>query len=237
MADLCISVRNLAYTWRGQVKPTLDIDTLTIHSGERVVLRGPSGSGKSTLLSLLAGVHDVQSGELEVLGQSLKTMSQHQRDRYRADHMGYIFQQFNLLPFLTVQQNVLLAVEFSNARRQRLQQAGVSAAQECERLLTSLGISSELWHNPASELSVGQQQRVAAARALIGAPEILIADEPTSALDADARDSFLALLKSECARHQITLIFVTHDASLASHFDRVIELNAINRATVQEVQV
>ncbi|WP_194757039.1 ABC transporter ATP-binding protein [Aliidiomarina indica] len=233
MTDFSVSVRDLAYTWRGQSKPTLNIDTLTIQHGERIILRGPSGSGKSTLLSLLAGVHDVQDGELHVLGKSLKTMSQSQRDRYRADHMGYIFQQFNLLPFLTVQQNVLLAVEFSRARRERLEKAGVNASQESERLLTSLGIHNQLWHKPASELSVGQQQRVAAARALIGAPEILIADEPTSALDADARDNFLALLKEECGRHNITLIFVTHDASLASHFDRIIELQSINKVALE----
>lgn len=228
MTDVCISAQDLVFTWPGQHQSTLNIPALTIQRGERVLLRGPSGSGKSTLLSLLAGVHDVQKGELQVLGTSLKTLSSRRRDRFRADHIGYIFQQFNLLPFLSVTRNVRLALEFSKARRARLQSLNTEAEAECERLLTALGIPQELWEKPASQLSVGQQQRVAAARALIGQPELLIADEPTSALDTDARDNFLALLKAECERAKITLLFVTHDATLSKHFDRVIELHQIN---------
>jgi putative ABC transport system ATP-binding protein len=180
----------------------------------------------------LAGVHQTQSGTLTVLDADLSKLSQRQRDRFRADHVGYIFQQFNLLPYLSALQNVVLAASFSKARQARLQAQDVSAEDESKRLLTRLGIAESLWHAQAGNLSVGQQQRVAAARALLGAPELLIADEPTSALDTDARDNFLQLLQEECEQQNITLVFVTHDATLSHHFDRIIELADMNTAEV-----
>lgn len=232
MANYCIQGQQLEFCWPGNTQPTLSIRELSIAKGERVLLRGPSGSGKSTLLSLLAGVHQAQSGTLQVLDCELASLSQRGRDKFRANHIGYVFQQFNLLPYLSAQQNIVLAAEFSPARQQRLAAMKTSAKAESERLLTRLGIARSLWHAPAGNLSVGQQQRVAVARALLGAPELVIADEPTSALDTDARDNFLLLLQEECAQQGITLIFVTHDATLSHHFDRIIELSSINEAAL-----
>jgi putative ABC transport system ATP-binding protein len=191
-------------------------------------LRGPSGSGKSTLLSLLAGVVVPQHGSVRVLGCELTATKATGRDRFRADHIGFIFQLFNLLPYLSVIENVILACGFSRRRQQR---AGGDAHADALRLLRQLGMGTpELLHRPVTDLSVGQQQRVAAARALIGAPELVIADEPTSALDADARAVFLELLFAECSRVQAALLFVSHDASLSSAFDRSVEFGTLNRA-------
>ena len=148
----------------------------------------------------------------------------HHHDRHRADHLGYIFQQFNLLPYLSVIDNVRLPCRFSARRRQR---AGSGAA---ERLLERMGMDASLWHRAAGELSVGQQQRVAAARALIGAPEVVLADEPTSALDEDLRDAFMTLLLERCAEAGSALVFVSHDARLATRFARRVDLPALNAA-------
>lgn len=221
-----VQVRALRHTWPGASTPTLVIDTLDIEAGQTLFLRGPSGSGKSTLLALLAGVRvvDGDDGEVRLLGVSWRAMSAAARDRHRADHLGYIFQQFNLLPYLSVIDNVRLPCRFSARRRQR---AGSGAA---ERLLERMGMDASLWHHPAGELSVGQQQRVAAARALIGAPEVVLADEPTSALDEDLRDAFMTLLLERCAEAGSALVFVSHDARLATRFSRRVDLPALNAA-------
>lgn len=221
-----VQVRALRHTWPGASTPTLVIDTLDIEAGQTLFLRGPSGSGKSTLLALLAGVRvvDGDDGEVRLLGVSWRAMSAAARDRHRADHLGYIFQQFNLLPYLSVIDNVRLPCRFSARRRQR---AGSGAA---ERLLERMGMDASLWHHPAGELSVGQQQRVAAARALIGAPEVVLADEPTSALDEDLRDAFMTLLLERCAEAGSALVFVSHDARLATRFARRVDLPALNAA-------
>ncbi|MES1162446.1 MAG: ATP-binding cassette domain-containing protein, partial [Rhizobacter sp.] len=145
---------------------------------------------------------------------------------FRADHVGYIFQQFNLLPYLSVIDNVLLPCRFSALRAQR---AGVPH-RAAESLLARVGLAQALWSRPAAQLSVGQQQRVAAARALIGTPELVIADEPTSALDAPLRDGFMDLLLGECRAAGSTLVFVSHDERLAARFDRRLSLPEINRA-------
>ncbi len=145
--------------------------------------------------------------------------------------MGVVFQMFNLVPYLTVLENVLLPLRFSAARRRRVEAAGGSPATEARRLLLRLGLAEDLvTSRRATALSVGQQQRVAVARSLIGAPDLILADEPTSALDADARNAFIDLLLQECAKHASTLLFVSHDTSLAKHFDRTIDLAEINAA-------
>ncbi len=201
-----------------------------LEAGERVFLRGPSGSGKSTLLGLIAGVLAPQQGSVRVLGEDMTALSASRRDRLRADHVGVIFQMFNLVPYLSATGNVLLPLRFSPARRKA---AGSDAEGEARRLLARLGLEDErLLARRVSDLSVGQQQRVAAARALIGAPDLIIADEPTSALDADARDRFIALLSEEVTRSGASLLFVSHDASLAPLFTRAVDLAAINRAGV-----
>ena len=225
-----LAIFDLVFHWPRQATACLDLPSFAVDAGERVFLHGPSGSGKSTLLGLLGGVALPQQGHVEVLGQSLAALSPTARDRLRADHIGFIFQQFNLLPWLSALDNVLLPCTFSALRKSR---AGEPRA-EAERLLTHLELAPSLWTKPAAELSVGQQQRVAAARALIGRPEVLIADEPTSALDATLQQVFVDLLLKEAAAAGAALLFVSHDARLASHFDRQVALAGINRALMEQ---
>lgn len=227
MSQPVIEIENIAFAWKHGPQ-VLDVPAFRVEAGERVFLRGPSGSGKSTLLGLIAGVLAPQSGTIRVLGEDMSALSSSSRDRLRADHVGVVFQMFNLVPYLSVTGNVLLPLRFSPARRKA---AGNDAEGEARRLLARLGLDDEdLLSRRVSDLSVGQQQRVAAARALIGAPRLIIADEPTSALDADARDRFIALLSEEVTRTGASLLFVSHDASLAPLFTRAVDLAAINRA-------
>ena len=230
---LVVDISGLRFAWPGARQAVVDIESLQVRSGERVFLRGPSGSGKSTLLSLLAGVVTTDQGRLRVLGRELRELSGAQRDHFRADHIGFVFQLFNLIPYLSVVENATLPCRFSALRRERAISAGGSVQSEALRLLKHLDMAAaELQQRQVTDLSVGQQQRVAAARALIGAPELVIADEPTSALDSDRRAAFIDLLFRECEREQAALVFVSHDASLAALFDRTIEFRDVNRAAL-----
>lgn len=220
-----IELQGVRYRWKGQNRDTLDITELYVAQGEHVFLRGASGSGKTTFLNLLTGILPPAGGSMNVLGHALHRMNNAARDRFRADHMGVIFQQFNLLPYLSVRENVQLPCQFSTRRKQ---QAGDVQATT-SRLLEHLGLDRQLWERPVTDLSVGQQQRVAVARALIGSPELIIADEPTSALDTDTRDGFLRLLFQEAAAQNSTIVFVSHDPHIASHFPRVVDLSDVNR--------
>jgi len=196
--------------------------------GQTLFLHGPSGSGKSTLLGLLAGVLAPSSGDVHILDASFGSMSAAVRDRFRANHLGYIFQQFNLLPFLTPVENVLLGCAWSAERSKRAGGTHARMVEEAQRLLAALGLGAHIWSRAKTgELSVGQQQRVAAARALMGGPELLLADEPTSALDASSRDAFLKLLLDECGLHGTSVVFVSHDMALARHFDRSVALASV----------
>lgn len=227
---MIIDISNLKFSWNPQAPTVLAIDTLQVGSGERLFIKGPSGSGKSTLLSLLSGVTTAGSGTVRIMDQALEQLSSIQRDHFRANHIGYIFQMFNLIPYLSMIENVVLPCHFSEQRRKRALANGNDLQTEAKRLLSHLDMAQpELLNRPVTTLSVGQQQRVAAARALMGAPELLIADEPTSSLDADRRESFIKLLFDECKQTGSTLIFVSHDASLESLFDRTIDLAQINR--------
>ncbi|QWL64119.1 ABC transporter ATP-binding protein [Aeromonas jandaei] len=225
MKNAVVEIRDLAFAWPDH-EVVLDLPTLTIAKGERVFIKGPSGSGKSTLLGLLAGIQTANHGTLEVLGQPLAQLSGRARDHFRAANLGYIFQQFNLLPFLSVLDNVTAALTFSPEKRSRLQ---ASPQQEARRLLAELQLPDEALHRPVHALSIGQQQRVAAARALIGSPPLVIADEPTSALDTDNRAAFIKLLFEECDKQGSTLIFVSHDPHLEPLFPRVENLQQLNR--------
>lgn len=225
-----IAIENLAFRYPKAADTCLDIAALRADAGERIFMYGPSGSGKSTLLGLLGGVLTPQRGSIALLGHELTAMSATARDRFRADHIGFVFQQFNLIPYLSVSDNVLLSCRFSPRRHQRALAAGNSLHDEAARLLDHLDIAPELRQRPVTQLSVGQQQRVAAARALIGGPEIVIADEPTSALDAERQQAFLALLSRECIAAGATLIFVSHDRRLATGFSRELALPMLNRA-------
>jgi putative ABC transport system ATP-binding protein len=220
-----LALHHIQHRWPGANHPAqaeaLVIDHLQVPSGRSVFLHGPSGCGKSTLLGLMAGVLLPQTGHVELLGQSWQALRVGQRDPFRADHVGIIFQQFNLLPYLTVLDNVLLPCRFSKLRAQRCAAGPLAAAQS---LLQRVALPAALWSRRADALSVGQQQRVAAARALIGAPELVLADEPTSALDAALRDDFMALLMAECKSASSSLVFVSHDERLAQHFDDQLSL-------------
>ncbi|WP_068829245.1 ABC transporter ATP-binding protein [Pseudomonas sp. BMS12] len=230
MPQALIELSDLGFAWPGQAE-LLDIPTFTLQRGESLFLKGPSGSGKTTLLGLLGGVQKPGRGSLKLLGQELSQMSSGARDRFRVDHTGYIFQQFNLLPFLSVRENVELPCRFSKSRAHRASERHGSVDGAAVHLLQHLGLKAELLERRADSLSIGQQQRVAAARALIGQPELVIADEPTSALDYDAREAFLQLLFAECRAAGSSLLFVSHDQSLAPLFDRSVSLAELNRAS------
>ena len=211
--------------------PFISIEALRIESGESVFLRGPSGSGKSTLLGLIGGVLKPDSGRVNISGTDMAALSPTARDRLRARHLGIIFQQLNLLPYLNVVGNVTLACRFSKSRREKAIKSDGSVQNSALRLLKNLGLPDNHLSKPVRELSVGQQQRVAVARALIGSPDLVIADEPTSALDTANRDRFIELLNAQRSDTGCSLLFVSHDESLAPHFDRKIDLSDLNKAS------
>ena len=204
-------------------KIVLDIESLHIKEGEHIFLHGKSGSAKSTFLNLLCGVLEVACGTIEVMKTEFSSLSLSQKDRFRAENFGVIFQQFNLLPYLSVEENIALACGFTKSKK--------VSKEEIKNLLDALELSVDL-NTPAMKLSVGQQQRVAVARALISRPKIILADEPTSALDSDAKESFMRVLFDQASACGATLIFVSHDKSLASHFDTVYNFATLNRAFV-----
>ena len=202
----------------------LNIKSWSVPDREQVFVHGPSGGGKSTLLNLLSGVLNANSGEVTVLGERLDKMNARQRDRFRANHIGYIFQQFNLIPYIGAVDNIQLASQFAKNNTQS------ALTGEIKSLLSIFKIPESEWQKPVAKLSMGQQQRIAIARAMINKPELLIADEPTSSLDQDNRDNFISELQTLVSEHNITLLFVSHDMSLAKHFGRVDALAEINSA-------
>lgn len=206
-------------------KPIVDITSLEIKDGEHLFLYGKSGSGKSTFLNLLCGILTPKAGRIEVLGEDLKSMNATQRDKFRADNFGAIFQEFNLLPYLSVEKNIALSCDFSKTKAANVR----NVKQEIKSLLDALELDVDP-STQAMKLSVGQQQRVAVARALIGQPKIIIADEPTSALDSDSKDSFMKLLFKQIEAQNSTLIFVSHDKSLSKNFTNVHDFAQINKA-------
>ena len=224
-ASTVMALKDLRFRYAAQSPEILYIRNLEIARGESVFLFGPSGSGKTTLLELLAGVLSPTQGQLRLLDQELSALSGAVRDRLRADHIGYVFQSFNLIPYLNVFENIEMPLHFSTQRRQKVK----DAKAEIERLCAGLGLSEYLSRS-ITELSVGQQQRVAVARALLGAPEVILADEPTSALDYDHREKFIQLLFEQTQKINSTVIFVSHDRSLQKLFSRHISLAEINEA-------
>ena len=224
-----VQIRKLTFRWQPR-QPALTFPDITLDAGNHLFLRGASGSGKSTLLGLLAGLNTADNGEVHLLGKSLGALAPSARDRFRADHIGVIFQQFNLVPYLTALANVILPCQLSSVRRDRVSAetptSDVRAAvhAEARTLLTALSIPQELHSRKPAQLSIGQQQRVAAARALMGAPELILADEPTSALDSSNRDRFMQLLLEMAQQNKTSVVFVSHDPALAHHFHHQIEL-------------
>lgn len=229
--DPVLQVQNLRFGYEpGQT--LIDIGSFTIRKGESVFLRGPSGSGKSTLLGLIGGVLTPDAGSISISRQDITDITPGQRDQIRADYLGIIFQQFNLLPYLSVIQNCTLPCRFSAIRKQRAIKMSGTVMAAARTLVTALGLSQDHLSRPVGELSVGQQQRVAVARALIGGPDLIIADEPTSALDHDNRDKFIELLNSQRDAFSSSLLFVSHDNTLATHFDRSESLNDLNQGVI-----
>lgn len=219
---MAINLSNVCFSYPEQANvPILNIPAWSLGEGEDAFIYGPSGGGKSTLLGLLSGVLSATQGKVTVLGQALNNMSPRQRDKFRANHIGYVFQQFNLIPYLDAIDNIRLASYFAKSNR--------SLDNDIQTLLTTLNFPEQDWNKPVRNLSIGQQQRIAIARALINKPQILIADEPTSSLDQANRDNFMSLLMSIVKQHKITLLFVSHDMSLSHYFSRVESLNEINQ--------
>jgi putative ABC transport system ATP-binding protein len=219
-----VSLTGVNFRYRGSEINVFTELNFSLPAGDRLFITGPSGSGKSTLLGLVAGILRPTAGEITIGGISLSSLSGPKRDKLRGDNIGYIFQEFNLVPYLSPVENVLLPCRFSKARRERVLTHHKSLNEAAESLLERLSIPKEDFKREASKLSVGQQQRVAAARALIGNPKLLIADEPTSALDSEIGLVFLRLLLKECEERGASLLFVSHDKSLSSEFSKEFSL-------------
>ncbi|WP_420405309.1 ABC transporter ATP-binding protein [Nisaea sp.] len=218
-----IKLSGVAFEWT-ETRFRIAIDAFRVERGERVLLLGPSGGGKSTLLGLICGISAPAQGQIEILGTNIASLSSARRDRFRAEHIGVIFQMFNLLPYASALENVRLGLAFAPERARR----SATSETAIEDLLTSLALpEGDLRRQPASRLSTGQQQRVAAARALIGGPELIVADEPTSALDGASQERFLELLFAQLDRQGASLLMVSHDDRLSPSFDRVIRTEEI----------
>lgn len=223
MPEPAVALTDVAFAWPGRGGFSLGCPTFAIMPSETVLLLGASGSGKSTLLSLVCGIVAADRGSVTVDGTDLGALRAGARDRFRAERIGVIFQQFNLLPYARVADNILLPLRFAPDRRVRAGDAGREAA----RLCAALGLPADVLATQAGRLSVGQQQRVAVARALIGAPPLIVADEPTSALDAATQDTFLGLLFDQANKVGSSLLMVSHDERLGARFDRVVRLEDI----------
>ena len=217
-----IKLHNLNYTFQGSSLPVLSIPAWQVARNERVFLQGESGSGKSTLLGLLAGLQLPTLGEVEILGARMSALGAGKRDRFRAKHLGVVFQQFNLIPYLSALENVLLSAQFGTSDRR-------GARQRAIELLGSVNLPSSLHDRKAAALSIGQQQRVAIVRALINEPSLLLVDEPTSALDHNNRDAFLALLFDMLADMDCAMVFVSHDPAIGRLFDTHVRLAELNQ--------
>ena len=233
MKQRLIEIENLRFGWPGATAPLLACESFSLERGEHLFIRGPSGSGKSTLLGLLTGILIPQSGFVRLMEQSTTELNPHNRDKLRADYIGYIFQQFNLVPYLDLVENVVLPCRFSHRRTNNAAGSHGSVDTAAEHLLRQLFSDQELDRKaPVAKLSVGQQQRVAAARALIGNPDIVIADEPTSSLDFEARERFIELLFEQVENTEATLVFVSHDPTLGKRFHREVEIDAFRPETI-----
>ena len=223
--DPALSISDLAFQFDAETGPILKIKSWEVDRGKQVFLQGASGSGKSSLLTLLAGLQVPTLGEVRVLGTTISSLSNHERDRFRALNIGVVFQQFNLIPYLSVMDNILLAAKFGGTE-------GLPVRHRATELLSRVNLKAELYGRKSIDLSVGQQQRVAIVRALINYPALLLVDEPTSALDKANRDSFLTLLLEVLAENNCAMVFVSHDSDIGKHFSNRIELSELNQIGV-----
>ena len=223
MAKPVLKLRKVFFRWPGRSSFSLSLSDLTVSYGEKLLLLGASGTGKSTLLSVISGTLLPDQGSVEIAKTEITNLSASARDRFRAEQLGVIFQQFNLLPFGSVADNILLPLRFAPIRRNRVK----DAKSEVARLCAALGLPVDIGREKASSLSVGQQQRVAVARALIGHPPLIIADEPTSALDINSQDAFLDLLFTQAQTRGTSVVMVSHDERLGPRFDRILHMEEI----------
>ncbi|MGB3726044.1 MAG: ABC transporter ATP-binding protein [Glaciecola sp.] len=232
MSGSAIEIKDVEYAYKqkkrkdGASTKVLSIEHWLVMQGERIFLHGDSGSGKTTLLNLLSGILVPSTGQINVFNKDIASLSNAKRDAFRAQHIGVVFQTFNLIPYLTVLKNIQLAAFFAKANNR-------DTIQRASSLIDSLGLPGNVLQKQVNQLSVGQQQRVAIARALINQPQLLLVDEPTSALDASARDNFMQLLMQICKTTNTSIIFVSHDKALSKYFDRSVDLATLNRASVK----
>ncbi|NCF43623.1 MAG: ATP-binding cassette domain-containing protein [Proteobacteria bacterium] len=216
-------LQNVLYRFNADAPVVLDVPAWEVPRREKIFLQGESGSGKSTLLALLAGLQTPSSGEVTILGTAMSALSSRKRDRFRAQNLGVVFQQFNLIPYLSVLDNVLLAAKFGET-------AAAATKQRAIELLQRVNLPCDLHQRKAAQLSIGQQQRVAIVRALINSPSLLLVDEPTSALDHANRDAFLTLLFDVLAERDCAMVFVSHDPAIGQYFHSKVRVSDINRA-------
>jgi putative ABC transport system ATP-binding protein len=201
--------------------PILDIEDFAVDAGQQVVLVGRSGCGKTTLLHVIAGISRPDSGVVRVDGVDITRLNEAASDRFRAARIGYIFQTFNLLAGFSALENVLLGMTFARGRHDQAR---------AKALLERVGLGHRLTHKPTM-LSVGEQQRVAVARALANRPRLILADEPTANVDAAHQQQLVDLIRETSREEQITLLLVTHSGDVAGQFDRVARLEEFNRAS------
>jgi ABC-type lipoprotein export system ATPase subunit len=219
-----LSIRDLVKGYlspEGERTAVIDVPAFSMDAGEQIGLRGPSGSGKTTFLNLIAGILQADSGSIQFDGREITSMSEPDRDRLRADGMGYVFQTFNLLHGYSALENVELGMMFGR---------GVDSRYARE-LLDRVGLSHRMTYRPR-QLSVGQQQRVAVARALANKPKLVLADEPTGNLDRRHATEALELMRAVCREHNAALLLVSHDPQILEPFERTDDLSRINHATV-----
>ena len=223
MDDSIVKIETLRFQWSKNNNFKIFVPKLEVGRGKKVLFLGESGSGKTTLLSLICGFLEPLSGSISINDKIISNLSSTNKDAYRSDNIGIIFQQFNLLPYANVIDNIVLPLYFSKQRSKKVENKTNAAMTLCDQLR----LPESILNQKASNLSVGQQQRVAVARALIGSPSIIVADEPTSSLDTEAQELFLDLMFDQISKNSSTLLMVSHDKSLTNYFDQVIDINEI----------
>ncbi len=223
MDDSIVKIESLRFQWSKNNNFKIFVPKLEVGRGKKVLFLGESGSGKTTLLSLICGFLEPLSGSISINDKIISDLTSTNKDAYRSDNIGIIFQQFNLLPYANVIDNIILPLYFSKQRSKKVENKINAAMNLCDQLR----LPESILNQKASNLSVGQQQRVAVARALIGSPSIIVADEPTSSLDTEAQELFLDLMFDQIFKNSSTLLMVSHDKSLTNYFDQVIDINEI----------